>query len=299
MNGRHRFGWTPDPAAVEAVLMRLPRPVFAECAAPIAESGKGQVALLHKVVASVRGAFPVRMQTIGDCVSQGWACAVDVLAAVQVAAGTTARYGGDTATEILYAGSRVEVGKGRLGRRDGSVGAYAAEFVVKYGTLPRGRYGEIDLTDYSGPRARQWGMPGRGVPDALEPLLAPNRVRTVSLVRTYEEARDALAQGYPVPVASSQGFAMSRDAKGFARPRGSWAHQMCFIAVDDADPRPGLLCMNSWGPDWISGPTRHDQPPGSFWVDAEVADRMLRQGDSFAASHYEGFPAQALDTSQY
>jgi hypothetical protein len=50
--------------------------------------------------------------------------------------------------------------------------------------------------------------------------------------------------------------------------------------------------MNSWGADWISGPKRHDQPDGSFWVDADVAERMLRGQDSFAVSGYEGYPAQ-------
>ena len=70
---------------------------------------------------------------------------------------------------------------------------------------------------------------------------------------------------------------------------------MLFVSVDDAFGRPGLLCWNSWGEDGISGPTRHNQPLGSFWVDAEVADAMLRQDDSYALSGYEGFKTQDLD----
>jgi hypothetical protein len=175
------------------------------------------------------------------------------------------------------------------------VGAWAAKFVKEYGTLARGKYGKYDLTTYSGKTAKAWGMPRAGVPDELEPTLREHSVQTVSLVSTYEEARDAIANGYPVPVCSNQGFAQTRDEKGFAAPKGQWAHCMCFIAVDDADGRPGLCCMNSWGSSWITGPKRHDQPDGSFWVDAATAGKMLRGQDSFALSGYMGFPVQSLD----
>lgn len=46
--------------------------------------------------------------------------------------------------------------------------------------------------------------------------------------------------------------------------------------------------------DWVTGPTRNDQPEGTFWVDADTVDRMLRQGDSFALSAWVGFPKKAL-----
>jgi hypothetical protein len=65
---------------------------------------------------------------------------------------------------------------------------------------------------------------------------------------------------------------------------------MYFVAADDSFRRPGLLLVNSWGPSWISGPTRHDQPPGSFWVDADVVNRMLGMRDSYAISGFEGYP---------
>jgi hypothetical protein len=292
------FGWIPQPAESERIMGMQPIPTMAE-ASWLKDAGRGKVVLLHKAFTSAGIPFPVRRQTIGDCVSQGWACAVDCLVAVQITKGERIRWTAECATEPIYAGSRVEISKGRLGRRDGSFGSAAAEFVKTFGAVPRGRYGDIDLTTYDGQRARAWGMPKAGVPDALEPKLREHPVQAFTLVQTYEQARDAIASGYPVPVASNQGFAMRRDEKGFARPKGNWGHQMCFIGVDDADARPGLLCMNSWGPDWIDGPTRHDQPPGSFWVDADVAERMLRQDDSHAASGYVGMPANNLpDFSQ-
>ena len=70
---------------------------------------------------------------------------------------------------------------------------------------------------------------------------------------------------------------------------------MCFVGVRFGQ-RPGLLCLNSWGPSWVSGPKwPPDQPDGSFWVEARVATRMLSGRDSFAVSGYEGFPYRPLD----
>ena len=59
--------------------------------------------------------------------------------------------------------------------------------------------------------------------------------------------------------------------------------------------RPGLLCQNSWGV-FNSGPKwPDDQPDGSFWVEASVADRMLRGEDSFAISDAVGFPKRKIN----
>lgn len=284
------FGWKDRPAEVARYVAQLPMPFFAMSASVLRGSGSGKIALLHKSLEQVHGSFPVAYQTIGDCVSHGWALAINILKAVQITIdGRPEEWRGLAASEVIYAGSRVEIGGGRLGNSDGSIGAWAADWVTKYGVVLRGKYGSIDLSEYDGQRAKAWGARGRGVPDELEPIAKEHPVQTVSLVRSYEEARDAIANGYPVPVCSMQGFEARRDAQGFARPRGTWPHCMCFIAVDDADGRPGLLCQNSWGPNWISGPTRHDQPPGSFWVDADVADKMLRGGDSFAISNLVGW----------
>lgn len=278
---------------VDRVLGALPHPIFGAAAFPIRDSGKGKLVLLYKFLEEqCGGRFPIHTQTIGDCVSHGWSLAIDLLKAAQIQAGAREEFTGETASEIIYAGSRVEIGRGQLGNQDGSVGAWAAKFVHDYGTLLRARYGKLDLTAYSGTLAQRLGSPRSGVPDDLEPTVREHAARTVSLISTYEEARDAIANGYPVPVCSMQGFQMKRDQDGFARPEGQWPHCMCFAAVDDESGRPGLLCVNSWGPDWISGSKRHEQPDGSFWVDADVCNRMLRENDSLAPSGYVGYPSQ-------
>jgi len=281
---------------VDRFLASVRRPLFRVSAHGIRDSGRGRLVLLHTALETVAGSFRVHRQTIGDCVAHGWGLAVDVLAAVEIAVhGERERWAGETATEPIYAASRVEVGGGRLSG-DGSVGAWAAQAVTEYGTLTRSRYpGGFNLERYSGKRAREWGRRGAGLPDALEPVARLHPVRTVSLVDSYDDARDAIANGYPVPVCSAQGFRDRRDREGFARASGHWSHCMCFLGVDDRGKRPGLLCVNSWGPDWISGPKRHGQPDGSFWVDADVADRMLRRDpDSYSVSGFEGYPAQSV-----
>jgi hypothetical protein len=175
------------------------------------------------------------------------------------------------------------------------------EWLLKYGILLRKPYqvgGEtIDLSTYSGQRARQWG--GKGVPNALEPIAKEHPVLTASLAQSYEEVRDAIANNYAVIVCSNIGFGptnrvLNRDKDGFLRPSGSWAHAMLFNAVDDAYQRPGCCCQNSWGTKWVVGPTRHGQPEGSFWVDADVVTKMARQGDTWVISDLDGFPKQRI-----
>jgi hypothetical protein len=297
------FGHIPDPRfvakEVDNVLKTMPSPIFYTAAQPIKDTGAGKIILLTKFLEQqLSGRFPIHTQTIGDCVSHGWGLGVDILSATQIQAGAAESFPGESATEIVYAGSRVEIGKGKCGSEDGSVGAWAAQFVTEYGTLIRNKYGKLDLTVYDGQTAKKLGAPRAGVPDPLEPLCREHPIKTTSLVRSYKEARDAIANGYPVPVCSTVGFEspsasrIQRDQDGFGRRAGSWPHCMLFCGVDDAFKRPGLLCVNSWGIRWITGPRRHDQPEGSFWVDADVVDIMLREGDSFAISGYLGYPAQ-------
>jgi hypothetical protein len=286
-------------AAVDQAMAALAQPLFYAAAYPIKDTGAGKVVLLYQFLAQhCGGKFPIHKQTIGDCVSHGWSLGIDVLQGAEIQASQAGKFPGEEASEIIYAGSRVEIGKGACGLQDGSVGAWAAQFVTKYGTIVRGKYGSLDLTTYNGQTAQKLGAPNAGVPDPLEPAVREHPIKTTSLVRGYPEARDAIANGYPVPVCSTVGFdgqggnQTKRDQDGFAKRNGSWPHCMLFAGVDDAFKRPGLLCINSWGTTWITGPRRHEQPEGSFWVDADTVDAMLREGDSFAVSGYVGYPPQ-------
>lgn len=300
-------GWQYDPRAVESFLNHLERPLFSLAAPQLKDIGDGKNVFLWEAERKVLGKLlPAHEQTIGDCVSHGWGRGAQDLMLVEIGMhGEPEEWQGEVATEPIYAGSRVEIGGGRI-NGDGSVGAWAARYVKEFGILLRTQYGNVDLRTYSGNKARDWGRRGKGVPDALEPIAREHPIRTVSLVTSYEQGRDAIANGYPVPVCSMRGFAMTRDREGFCKPQGQWAHCMvfraCFVAKGN---RPGLVCQQSWG-NSPTGPNKLtlengdviELPQGCFGVDAEVANGMLaRDPDSYAISNFEGFPRQEIDYS--
>lgn len=220
------FGRKEDSKTVQDFLASNRHPLFGVSAAALRDSGKGKTVLLYEAEKKVAGRYLSHVQTIGDCVSHGFGRGVDLLACVEIVAGEAEEWKGETATEILYAGSRVEIGGGRAGSDDGSFGGWMAKWLSLYGTILRGKYGNLDLTKYSGATARKLGSPRAGVPDDLEPKAKEHPVRTCSLVTTYEDARDAIANGYPVAVCSNRGFNSTRDKQGFLRPSGSWPHCM-------------------------------------------------------------------------
>jgi len=284
-------GWVRDPDEVGRTLAGMPRPFFASAAPGLARTGAGQTSLLYKAYKDVNGGqyidYPA--QTIGDCVSHGFGHGVDLLDAVQIAVGKKADQFEPTATEAIYGMARVDVGGQQGSYSDGAVGAWAAKAVSTLGTLDRKVVGP-----YDGHRAKDWGA--NGVPKALEAQAGAHKVQTASLVSTYEELEDALANGYPVTVCSDQGFTLERDADGFCRPRGSWSHCMLIVGVR-ADQRPGACIFQSWGSQVPSGPLALDQPPNSFWADRETVAAMLAMQDSWSLSGFQGYPAQILPTA--
>lgn len=262
---------------VERIMQDVP--LLTAAGAPIVGTGAGKIALMHKVIEQVRGSFTNKVQGIGDCVGLGSVGAIEVSYAGDIAFRKQNEKWVDVSSEWPYGAGRVLVGKGRLGNSDGAVGAWVAKAMFEHGNLFREKYGQHDLTKYSAQRARSWGY--RSLPLDLERTADNYQTPTMPILcRTYADMRDAIANGYGVAVCSNYGFRDTRDAQGFSRKSGSWSHCMHFHGVDDTT-RPGALCQNSWPASWISGPTRHDQPPGSFWVDADTIDGMLRQGDSY------------------
>jgi hypothetical protein len=291
-------GYIYDWRETERFVSELESPIFATAAAPLQGSGAGRDALLYPLVQKVAGVpLKIRRQTIGDCVSQGWATAIDIVMAVDILKGDWEEWRGFTASEPIYGMGRVEIGRGQIrDSNDGCVGAWAARAVTKIGTLLMQKYGHVDLSVYDGKRARRWGKRRNGVPDSLEAKAKHHPIGKVSLITSYEDARDAIYNLCPIPVASKSGFSSRRDDQGFARQNKKWNHLMVFIGMDDNPRRPGLLCQNSWGR-WNTGPKgKYDIPDGSFWVDAEDADKMLRrQPDSFSVAGIDGYEPTEID----
>lgn len=293
---QHLFGYTPDPDANEQFVASLPHPTLATAGPELASSDR--TVTLYQPLLQCMPEWKRGAQGIGSCVGWGWSAGVDVLAAVEVVLKREAEsFGGRTLEASVYAFSRVEArGRSRAGRSDGSYGGAAAKAVRDWGTLHYGiDYNGERFDSYSASREKSWG--DTGVPDNLEPFAKERRVKEVTVVESFDQAAKAIQNGYPVPVCSMQGFTMKRDSDGFCRASGSWAHCMLFCGV--RFDRPGLLCMNSWG-NSNSGPRYPQNMPDqiaacTFWVDADVANRMLRGRDSYAISGYEGFPTRRLD----
>ena len=287
-------GWVDEPQSVEQVALEQPAPFWGltpAAAVPI-ESLPSEV-FLWQAWEKVRNTpFPNRSQgKVGSCVSFGCCTAIEVTAACEVAAGEQEE-SRDLVQEIVYAGSRVEIGGGRFSS-DGSIGAWAAEFVRKYGVLDRGLHGKYDLTSYSEERCRKWGAPGQGVPNDLEDQIRKFPVRSITLVKSWEGCKQALAQGYAVSVASSQGFRFQRDGGGVCAPSGRWDHQMAIIGYAPIGGKDHGYIMNSWGPTAHTGPVGPGKPPvGGFYASAEVIGKMLALGDSWAYSGVQGFPSR-------
>jgi len=223
-----------------------------------------------------------------NCVSHATRNACDVSRAVEIDVHADREsWIARGATEGIY-GARGHGGQGMSCAR-------AAEFVSKYGgVLVRKNYkGVVDLSKYQGMLGAGWG--GRGLPDPVIDLANDHQMKTVSLVRTIEEARDALANGYGLSVCSNYGFSSTRDKKGFAKVSGSWAHAMAWIACDDTNGDLVFLVQNSWGK-WNDGghPVWGPIPDGSFLIHSDTAEGMIKQNAAYAFSSFDGFKPQKL-----
>ena len=263
-------------------------PLFGEANKKIKTSGKGKLSTPYKSVLKFDKNPYNERQTTGDCVSHATRNACDLSRAVEIDVhnereGWVAR----GATEAIY-GARGHGGQGMSCSR-------AAEFVSKNGgVLLRKNYkGVADFTKYNGNLGAGWGA--RGLPDPVIDVANDHQIKTVSLVRTIEEARDALANGYGLSVCSNYGFSNKRDKKGVANVSGNWAHAMAWIACDDTGSEPLFLVQNSWGK-WNDGghPEWGNIPDGSFLIRAEAAAGMLAANGSYAFSNFDGFPLQKL-----
>jgi hypothetical protein len=289
-------GWVDDPKAVKAVLATLPYPTFGTTPTfgALANADLPESVYLWKAYELLKGGqkTPTRNQgQVGSCVSFGTANAVERTMACEIVAGEREEFR-DLAQEVIYAGSRVEVGGGRISG-DGSVGAWAAKWVKEWGVVARGTYGSHNLSSYDEGRCRDWGR--KGVPDDLEPEAKLHPCADVSQVNTAEEAKVALAAGHGIAVCSNQGFSMQRDSNGICKPSGSWAHCM---GVDGYTMIDGALYFhidNSWGPSAHTGPVGPGEPSTSgFWCNAQTAGRMFGSDDTFAFAGLNGWRTAVL-----
>lgn len=248
------------------------------------DSCEGKQRLLYQDYYIVHGNdYETRNQLGPTCVGHSAAAAIDFLAALEVRLGhRNLPPPSQASASWIYAASR-EFG-GMPDFIDGSHCRLAVKSMQEVGFVFNQSFifEGIDLT-YDD---KVW----KRTPPELD-RYASNYISGYYQLNSYEDVRDAICNDMPVLIGSNVGFGdprelIVRDRDGFLRQPiffGSiWNHAMLFIGVDDSGRR-GVLCLNSWGKTWVTGPKRFgDEPDGSFWIDARTVDKMARQGDCFA-----------------
>lgn len=278
-----------DPEDVAKLLGELPHPLFGVAAYDLSGSGKGKVALLYKSIQQFDPEFGAsERQTTGDCVSHATRNGVDVTRCHEIIGGQREEFVARGATEAIY-GCRGHGGQGMSCSQ-------AARFVNQSGgILLRQKYNGFDLSKYDSSIGTSWGS--RGVPDEVITEAKKHQVKTISLINTIDQARDAIANGYAISVCSNSGFSSRRDKNGIAKRSGNWSHAMAWVGMDDSHEiynETLFLVQNSWGV-WNGGEKRFDQPEGSFWIRESDAAEMLGANGSWVFSDVDGFPPRKVN----
>lgn len=286
------LGWVNRPDDVEAIKSRLQFPTADKT--PVGSISTGDLPKsvhLWKLYEQLHPGkkCPGRNQLqVGSCVSFGTAKAIEHTMCSEIVMGDPEEFR-DLAQEVIYGGSRVEIGGGQI-NGDGSVGAWAAEFVKKYGVVARGKYGNVNLEAYSESTCRKFGS--SGVPAELEVEARLHPVSDTTQVNDWENGRKMIAAGHGIAICSNRGFVMQRDSQGRCRPSGTWYHCMAFDGYEGDDE--GHI-TNSWGLDAHTGPVGAGDPnTDGFWTDADTIDKMLRQKDSWAFAGVKGWRSAPL-----
>lgn len=273
------------------------------------DAGKGKLTLLYDVVWKVSGRSDwfhgSKSQPTGDCVSRGQSHAA-------IASLAAAVYNGngswpDIPEEAYASGMPFHPTPTYWCKRGGESGwscsAAAKRSKDEIGLAFSINYGGAigDLRKYDTATIRKYCR--SGPPSEVTKELNGNVTLTYSRISSFEQIRDAIANGYGVNSCGGQGFSKSRDANGVSRRSGSWSHSMAYVGVDDSPwahqhyKGPLICVLNSWGTSWISGsrtvqgnPDLPQIPKGSFW--ATYSD--LKGRDCYSMSAVKGFPPQKL-----
>jgi hypothetical protein len=274
------------------------------------ETGKGKLSLpFLEILKLYPDALPGGAQGRGDCVSWSTRNACLGTMCCEITSGVpdpnsnrlegapevsdTARLNGVLSTEAFY--------NWRRHGGDGWSCAEAAQVALNdSGLWLRKKYDEIDVdfTQYSSRNAGIYGS--RTPPESWRAIGKDHRVQTITEVEEYEALRDLLANGYCISSCGSEGFSDKRDEHGVSRRRGSWAHALAYLAVDDRPEtiklygEPLVLVQNSWGA-WNDGSRRIlgttiDIPIGAFWaLWSDIKNRYM-----VAISGVNGWPPKKL-----
>ncbi len=288
----HLCGAVIDEAATDAVCLALAsqgeEPLFAQARPGLKGYGKNATVLLWTAEEKLwNQTLPAESQNRGTCVSRGTKTACQD--SLNWAISTGELLGGPTlvAYEPIYGGARIQIGRGSLGRSDGAIGAYAAQYVHDYGLVQRGVYGTIDLSRSHEDLAVIWGNPGHGVPASIVSESSAYKVKACFRCQTADDIADAIAAGYGVAFCSNVIWGSVRDGDGMCRPSGSGGHCEAVRGVFvDWKGRRCFVRQQSWG----------EHPNGPPYVRL-MGGRLVKLPQG-AYGAYEGDMASALRTGE-
>lgn len=304
---QYRFGWTPFKNRTPDI-----HKAYDEFCASLPDfkiinrtsSGDGKRMFLWDFCKAVNGGKHLKTtrQLVGSCVGHGLYNACRILMCVDIAM----RGEFEKFTELFepYGYGRSRYHSGIRGRGEGSTGAGAAKAAMADGVLKRhglsGWNESDDTITWDGNTDLSWSD-GAKIDSKYIEEGRTHLVKSVAMVTSYEQVRDAILNGYPVAGGSNQGFTMTPKIEGdkaWGRAQGQWSHMLSMIAVDDDPKRPGVYIWNSWGADAHGSPVG-GACAGGFWADADVITRMCRGQDYFAYGNLDGFPEQKLDKALF
>jgi hypothetical protein len=259
----------------------------------IAGSSQGQRAFLWQYLQAIDKAAYTERQTEPDCTSHCSRNARDTSRAVEILVkGEPEDFYKRGATEPTY-GARGHGGAGMSPAR-------AAKFENETGFLVRKDYGIVDLSVYKGSIGARWGS--GGVPQEVQSLCKQNKVGLIRQIRSVQDAKDALFNGYALSSGQYAAWsAQPNDKHVHRRVSPGWSHAMATVGFDDTKsfwPSTVFFIVNSWG-QWNQPPKEwpKDAPawvPGMIVTTEEDWEVCVRSEDCYVYGNVDGFPPQKL-----
>lgn len=244
-------------------------------------------------------------QTTGSCVGSGGFNMLLTLANVEIANGDPEEWPkGHAWWPYTYGQSRRRAGMS--GRGEGSFGSAWADAIVKDGIFSREEAAAENkaVPDYEYldgwirlPKSTEMEWSDGAAKNAYVPLGRKHPVKSAARIRSSDEAKAALQNGYPITIACMFGTRTIRPvgtpAVQLAEWDDRWAHQQSCLGCWN-HPSLGLIfyIMNNWGSSAHPAPL-NGEPPGGYWIRASTFDIML-QDEGFAFSGFNGFQVREL-----
>lgn len=251
-----------------------------------------------RVLQSVGGVYPGIHQITGSCVGAGGGNAIFALSAVEVV-----RLG--DAEQVLIPFWPLTYGKSRQyaglrGRGEGSFAGAFGKAASTDGIMPANLDGLPAFTRDDG---LTWGRnvelewsDGSQIATRWLERSRKHLVKSVAQIKSADQCREALANGYPVMFCGDWGGLMQCPTQGepavlMNRRSGQWMHNQTALGWWDHPTEGEIFCiLNQWGLN-AHGTCPSGAPAGSYWIKKAEMEYQCRNGECLALSQFQGFPA--------